>query len=73
MKDVIIDFERYRIFQRESNLIVEFDARLIYDNGIVDVITKQLLVTNDPSTPFETVRETAESMIANWQISQLEG
>ena len=65
MKDVIIDFERYRIFQRESNLIVEFDARLIYDNGIVDVITKQLLVTNDPSTPFETVRETAESMIAN--------
>lgn len=73
MKDVIVNFQTYRIFKYMDKVIVEFDAEIRNEDDTTDVLKKQLLVTENSNEPFENVVSLAESMMADWQMSQLEG
>lgn len=73
MKDVIVNFQTYRIFKYMDKVIVEFDAEIRNEDDTTDVLKKQLLVTENSNEPFENVVSLAESMMADWQMNQLEG
>jgi hypothetical protein len=73
MKDVIVNFQTYRIFKHMDKVIVEFDVEIRNEDDTTDVLKKQLLVTENSNEPFENVVSLAESMMADWQTAQLEG
>jgi hypothetical protein len=73
MKDVIVNFQTYRIFKYMNKVIVEFDAEIRREDDTVDVLKKQLVVTENSNEPFENVVSLAEFMMADWQMSQVEG
>lgn len=56
-----------------DKVIVEFDAEIRREDNTIDVLKKQLVVTENSNEPFENVVILAESMMADWQMSQLEG
>lgn len=56
-----------------DKVIVEFDAEIRRENNTIDVLKKQLVVTENSNEPFENVVILAESIMADWQMSQLEG
>ena len=56
-----------------NKVIVEFDAEIRREDDTVDVLKKQLVVTENSNEPFENVVSLAEFMMADWQMSQVEG